>query len=152
MIDKFKNSGGKLSLQQQKEVQDGFVDLTKRMQGDVTSLKKMEEVQKLYLANPYAYQESLPQELRSMQLDLEKGKAIEDPMLLPLKNAVPISTSDYVLKKYAAPIKNLDVESLANFKGNVFNETETRGLGVEAAASRDKAIRLRDEIMRDSWD
>lgn len=151
VIDKFRNSGGKLSLQQQKEIQDGFVDLTKRMQGDVTSLKKMEEVQKLYLANPYAYQESLPQELRSMQLDLEKGKAIEDPMLLPLKNAVPISTSDYVLKKYAAPIKNLDVESLANFKGNVFNETETRGLGVEAAASRDKAIRLRDEIMRDSW-
>lgn len=151
VIDKFKNSGGKLSLQQQKEIQDGFVDLTKRMQGDVTSLKKMEEVQKLYLANPYAYQESLPQELRSMQLDLEKGKAIEDPMLLPLKNAVPISTSDYVLKKYAAPIKNLNIETKAGFTGNIFSETETRGMGVVDPASRQKAIDLRDEIMRDSW-
>ena len=57
VIDKFKKSGGDLTMRDQTEIQDGFEDLKARMAGEVNDLKQFQTYQeKIYDPNfKYAY-------------------------------------------------------------------------------------------------
>ena len=145
VMDKFKSSEGKLNLQQQREIQDGFVDMQNRMLGEVNQLKQFEEYRKkIYDPNfKYTFDTDKYEDiLGSAYGRVMKGEGLGDiaaevggAMLAP-------SVSDYVSKRYDEAIGRLDVQALGEFKGNVFTSTTVQ--------NREEVERLRNEIMSDA--
>lgn len=154
VIDKFKESGGKLTLQQQKEIQDGFVDLNERMASEVNELKQFDSFKKIAL-DPnfqYAYDPNKYEQIMGETYNnLMQGKGIGDLTAKVAGAMKAPSTGDYLSNRYGQDIKSLDLESLGDFDGNIFTQTELSGLSVKGQESLAKAQRLRDTMLRDPY-
>ena len=128
VIDKFKSSGGKLTLQQETEIQDGFVDMQNRMQQEVNELKQFQDFQKI-TTNPAARglydMNKLDEIAGSTYKNLMEGKGIGD-LTAKLAGAIrEQNPADYISKFYAQNVKGLDIESIARQKNkNSYEITE----------------------------
>lgn len=146
VIDKFKDSGGKLTVKDQMDIQDGFVDMQERMKNEALQLKQFEQRRDNILLNPnsrYLYDlDKTEQVIGGAYERLMRGEGIGNFSADLAQTMRAPTISDYVGKLYGDAIKQLDVISKGRFQGNVFTST----------TEQDKAElgRLRDEIMRDS--
>lgn len=154
VINKFKESGGKLTLQQQKEIQDGFVDLNERMMSEVNELKQFDSFKKIaldpnfqYAYDPNKYEQIMGETYKNLM----EGKGLGDLTAKVASAMKAPSTGDYLSNRYGQDIKSLDLESLGDFEGNIFTQTELSGLSVKGKESYAKAQRLRDTMLQDPY-
>lgn len=139
VVDKFRKSGGKLSMKEQMEIQNGFVDLNQRMVNDVSELKKRDALRNI-VAKPeaaYAYDlGALLPEMAEWDKAFDRGEYREDPMTLLFKHQLEPSTGDYVAKRYAKEIGGLNILS----RGEWINPTTFRFSSQESEEEVDSMI------------
>lgn len=133
IMDKFRQSKGKLSSKQQLEIQNGFVDMQQNMLTDVNKIKQIEEAQKV-MYNPdfkYAYnRDAYASELGQIIKDVDNGKDVGNISARLYRHAIPPSITDVMFKNFANDIKNLDLQSnVKQIAPNQFRITTTQKEG-----------------------
>jgi hypothetical protein len=152
VMNKFLSSGGKLSMQQEKEIQDGYVDIQRKMAGDVSILNEIQKVQDMALSNPTMYNiEALSTDLGHVQTALDKGEYTGRPSVLLMKHQVPVSEGDFIAKHYGNEMKALEDFVTGDFTGNIFKTTELTGLDPNTYELTRRASDLRDRILENPW-
>jgi len=143
IMNKFKESNGKLTMQQQREIQDGFIDKQQSMLYDINGLKKIEEAQKLRLDPRYdgVYDNRIIDEaIIEAQKNIEEGRGIGSDFTAKIASAlIPQSNSNYFAKHYGNLVKGLNTEVSAALRGGILTSTQKSGLSVEDQESYDKA-------------
>jgi hypothetical protein len=147
--NKLISNQGKLSLDDEREIQDGFVDLQKRQAADVFQLKQLAKAQDMIVANYDSYDPRVVDELRQAEEALDRGEFIGDPLAMVVKNRVPASVGDIVSKFYGNELKSLEQYAVGGFSGNVFKQTELVGIDPKTQALTEKAVNLRDRLLED---
>lgn len=147
--NKLISNQGKLSLDDEREIQDGFVDLQKRQAADVFQLKQLAKAQDMIVANYDSYDPRVVDELRQAEEALDRGEFIGDPMAMVIKNRVPATVGELTSKFYGHQLKMLGKEIEGRFVGNIFEQTELVGLDPETKALTEKAKNLRDTMLDD---
>lgn len=112
VLEEFKDSRGKLTLNQQRKIQDGFADLEGRMANDINYLKRIDEARKVYASPNARYSHNVEaglRELAMIQDAFERGERVtEDPLASTFKHVLTPSTVDYAFNRYGNEIKGLD--------------------------------------------
>lgn len=157
VIDRFKKSGGKLTLPQQTEIQDGFVDLQQRQLAEVNELKKFESATEA-LKQPGAWQlfdtDRAEQVAGDAYSRLMKGEGLGNFEAEWAQTFRAPSAGEFISKTYAYDIENrLDLITLGQIKGNIFKKEELRGIDLPEGYEQSiaKAERLRDDILQESF-
>lgn len=111
MVNRMKRSEGKLTLDDQKFIEQKSVDLSNRMNMSKNQLAKMAEVQKM-LADPKAHTfVNVPKaalELRNFQEDFQAGKPVDDPATIIMRNYKMPTTVEYVSANYKNILDRID--------------------------------------------
>jgi len=130
LVDKFRESGGKLTMQQQREIQDGFIDLNSRMQNEVNQLKQFESYQAL-TRDPnfvYAYDTNKAEQvLGNAYSRMMKGEGLGNIAAEWASAQIPPTIGDYTEKRYGNEIKRMDISTKGYWKDAntfVFNTQE----------------------------
>jgi len=119
IMEKFKESGGKLSMKQQREVQDGFGKLQQDMLYSVGGLKKIDEAQKI-LNDPRSqnvYDTSkLGQVIASARERVMTGGDVGSLTSDMSQAMLPQSNVDYLYKRYGKAIEGLNLNTVGRWK------------------------------------
>jgi len=152
VVNKFRDSGGKLTMKQQTEIQDGFVDMQNRMAGEVNDLKRFQSgVQQLKKPNSWQLYDldRAEQVAGAGWKRLMEGKPLGDFDAEMAQTFKTPSAGEYIAKIYGEDIKSLNIETVGDFKGNIFTTTQYQGTDVMSPESRAKAERYRDNMLQD---
>jgi len=152
IVDMLSKSGGVLNRQQQMQIRNEQEDIINRTMADNEAMQARNAVRE-FLLDPntqYGYNmDAIAQELSNWDKKFEEGEYLGDPRTILVKHQIEAPIVGYISKNYQPDIESLGKEEWGDFKGNVFSTTEVSGLYARNPEAVDKAIRVRDDIMRD---
>lgn len=114
VINKFKDRQGKLTLQDQKEIQDGFVDLDSRMRNEIGEMKIWKEHQKkMYDPNADLFYDMnrLPMVLAEGYGRMMRGEPLGNIGAEVAGTIKPRPITDYAFKRFGKDIEGFDILS-----------------------------------------
>lgn len=152
IMEMFKSSGGKLSAPQQRDIQDGFVDMQQNMLSDVGMIKRVDEAAKRQFQPGFtdAYNtDAYMSEVGQIRSELDAGKDVGNVNARLAQHLKRASVGDYLHKHYGEHIANLDIQSLGGYTGNVFTQTEFKGINVDTATGIRKVQDFVKQAMQD---
>lgn len=152
IVDMLSKSGGVLNRQQQMQIRNEQEDIINQTMADNEAMQARNAVRE-FLLDPntqYGYNmDAIAQELSNWDKKFEKGEYLGDPRTILAKHQLEAPVIGYIAQRYQPDIESLGKEEWGDFQGNVFSTTEVSGLYARNPQAVDKAMRVRNDIMRD---